>query len=528
MDPVEKLFRDLPNRDFPTPTEDRAPLDHYGAWDKAHLTRVFESFISSQSHDPDREFVASCAKSFLKTQDIGTLRTELGRFALDKPEIPDDGSAKSQQLNWHAWISQGRKDEEWPFRNKKDPEGQRVDLPKACHAFLPARLMDPKICANCAKPDAEAACGGCLVEVDGHVVTKTAYCNRACQTHHWQEHKPQCLERRKIRRAVSLIYDLFVVYQKNAWADRQLVGIAEKHGIINVINGQFEEWALQGKPFVCRFPSGVALSEEHSLAVLLYRHCRHLLIECQGLVGLLLLPLCQTLQEVQIVPRNAYRPTCDTMRFDRILNNMYARHTVLCATLKSGEQMAVDITGAQYGWRETVAHWGVWTSHREAAVPLHNHFGDAHQSMQLYMSNAPQIYRVSHAQRVSLAQKMLVAIQSKMKENKAPSVSELYKLDDAAFASCKLAMLSSAEEALNNGLRELYESKVGRCYVDAGGRFRATTTKQQTEALERVWLTDEHVRMGKERGLHPAIIYKVRCADRSARVKFEAAGLDMP
>lgn len=361
MDPVEKLFRDLPS-----PAADQAALDKYGTWNQAHFGQVFQSFLPSRSSDPDRKAVAKLAKSFMETQDYPMLRSEIGQFALDKPQIPDDGSAKSQQLKYHAWISQGRKDEEYPFKNKEDSKGQGVDL--AGHAFLPAKLTDPRICANCAKPGTTNACGGCLVELDCHVVMKTAYCNKDCQTQHWKEHKSQCLWRRKICRAVSLIYDFFIMVQKGAWIDKQIVSIIEKQGITTIIHSQPNEWAFQGKPFVCRFPSGMAPSEEHALAVLLDSECQQLLTTFQGLVNLFLLrernpfpktvlqyrsrltrvitALCQTLEEVQIMPRNAYRPTCD-MRHDQARNNMYSEHTVLRATLKSGEQMAIDIAGAQ-------------------------------------------------------------------------------------------------------------------------------------------------------------------------------------
>ncbi|KAI8951739.1 hypothetical protein F4801DRAFT_578274 [Xylaria longipes] len=523
MDPIEKLFRDLPS-----PAADRAALDQHGTWDQARFGPVLQAIFASQSHDPDRESVAKWAKSSLQTQNPVTLRSELGRLALDKPQIPDDGSAKSQQLKYHAWISQGRKDEEYPFNNKECPEGQRVDLSKGDHAFLPAKLTYPKICANCAKPDADATCSGCLIKLDSHLVMKTAYCNKACQTQHWKEHKSQCLGRRKIGRAASLLYDLFIMFQKKAWIDKQVVGIAEKQGITNIIHDQPDEWALQGKPFVCSFPSSMAPSEEHALAVLLDSECQELLNTCQSLVNLLLLPLCQTLQEVQIMPRNAHRPTCD-MRYDIAHNTMYNQHTVLCATLKSGEKMAIDIGGAQFGWRETVAQWGVWTSHRVAGKPCPQPFGYAQQSMQmLYPMVAPKFVLATESQRSSLAQKMQVAIENKMKENKAPSAGELYKLDDAAFASCKQAMLSSAEVALDNGLRELCQSKEGLCYVDARGVWQATATKQQAEALKLVWLTDDDVKKAKDKGTDLRIIYQSRCMDQVTRRKFKAANLDMP
>ncbi|KAI0103363.1 hypothetical protein GGR51DRAFT_561791 [Nemania sp. FL0031] len=490
MDPVEKLFRDLPS-----PAADRVAMIQNGEWDQAHFTRVIGRFSPSGSRDPDRKFLAK----LLEPQDPATLRSQLGKLAIDKPQIPDDGSAKSQQLKYHAWIFQGRKDEEYPFKDEKLRDAQPVNQSKGGHAFLPAKLTDPKVCANCANPDTDAACGGCLLELDSHAIIKTVYCNKTCQTQHWAEHKSQCLGRRKLSRAVSLIHDLFIMFQKRAWTDKQITGIVEKQGITNIIHGEPNDWALQGKPFVRRFPSSMAPSEEHALAVLLDSECQQLLTTCQGLVKLLLLPICRTLEEVEIMPRNAYRPTCD-MRHNQAHNAMFNKHTVLCVTLMSGEKMVVDMAGVQYGWRETVAPWGAWTSHRVVGKLCYLPFGSSQQAMQMLNAFSPQFVNISESQRSSLAQKMQVAIQNKMKESNASSAVELYRLGEAAFASCKLAMLSSAAAAVDSGLRELYESKVGLCYIDERGLWQATTTKQQAEALKKVWLSDEDVKTLKDKG----------------------------
>ncbi|KAJ2972654.1 hypothetical protein NUW58_g9142 [Xylaria curta] len=319
MDPIEKVFRDLPS-----PAADQAALDQHGVWEQHSVWAQF----------------------FSKDQDYEVLRSGLGRFALDKPQIRDDGSAKSQQLKYHAWISRGRKDEEYPFKDKKCPEEQRFGVPEGGHAFLPDKLTDSKFCDHCGKPDAEEACSGCLVKLDSHVVMKTAYCNKACQTQDWKEHKFVCMGRRKVCRAVSIIYDLFVMFQKKVWINKRVVGIAEKQGITYITHDESDEWAFQGKPVVRDFPSDLAPSEEHALAALLNGECQQLLCICQGLIKLILMPLCQSLHEVQIMPRNAHRPTCH-IRHGQAHNTMYSQHTLLCAMLKSDELMAIDIAGAQ-------------------------------------------------------------------------------------------------------------------------------------------------------------------------------------
>ncbi|KAJ3563422.1 hypothetical protein NPX13_g8205 [Xylaria arbuscula] len=329
MDPVEKFFRDLPS-----PEADRAALDQKGDWDRDPFKQLLSTSCPFESRDPDLKIVVGLYGAFFTSLDFVTVRTALGRLALDKALIPNNGSVKSRQLKYHAWISQGRKDEEDPFNLEQSCKKQRANPVKHNHAYLPANLTEPKTCANCEKPAAMAACSGCLFKVDSHVVIKTAYCSKTCQAQHWEQHKPYCLERRKICRAVPLLYDLFVTFQKNANIEKNISAISEKHGITNVDYGDQIEPGLQGRPLFGRFPPLKAPSEEHTLAALF--------VFTQA--------LCKTLEEVHVTPRNAYRPTCGGTA-DKFANNMYTPHFVLRATLKSGEQMAVDIGGAYVSCR---------------------------------------------------------------------------------------------------------------------------------------------------------------------------------
>lgn len=68
--------------------------------------------------------------------------------------------------------------------------------------------------------------------------------------------------------------------------EKRVAGIVEKKGIANTDE---DEWAIQGKPFVCQFPSSIFQSEEHALALLFDSECQQLFSTCQGLVELLLL-----------------------------------------------------------------------------------------------------------------------------------------------------------------------------------------------------------------------------------------------
>ncbi|KAI1148359.1 hypothetical protein F4825DRAFT_464968 [Nemania diffusa] len=528
MDPVEKLFKALPSPS-PRPT---APSQD-SRWEEPGVIEAFNSFSPSESRDPDIHFITPWVKAFLQDQSASSLCANLGWFALHKPEIPDDGSEKSRHMKYYAWVAQGRKEETFPFENEETSEAQRGNLPERSHAFLPPRLTALKVCDNCAVPGAKFVCSACLLQIDSHHVISTTYCSKECQVRQRKKHRPQCLERRELYRAVSLLYDIFIMFQNETWVENSLTSISEEHGIIKAVYCPREEWPTQGKRPFALFPYNMAPSEEHGLSVLLNNKCRELQSTFYGLVDLLLRPLCKVLKEIEIIPRNAHRPTCVTSN-GSINLNMHCIHNVLWLVLQSGEEMVVDLTGAQFGWRETVAKWEPWLYHRTAGKAVSNRFGTIKQNkLDTYPSSTTQFLGYSDNQHVSLAQKIEAAIWDNMdtmgnRKDKIPTAPTLYKLDNTGFAIYKQSIISVAHTALRDGLSELHKSSVGRCYLDADGNWRSTENHLQSQLLTQVWLTDEDVRRAREQGKSLRAIYELRCKDKARRRRFKALGLNMP
>jgi hypothetical protein len=76
--------------------------------------------------------------------------------------------------------------------------------------------------------------------------------------------------------------------------------------------------------------------------------------------------------------KNADRPTCLILNNGEKRNNMWRGHTVLRVTTKAGEDFAIDITGAQYGWQDTFAIWDVYQNRRIREVVSEYHFPREH------------------------------------------------------------------------------------------------------------------------------------------------------
>ncbi|KAI1173060.1 hypothetical protein F4777DRAFT_590123 [Nemania sp. FL0916] len=525
MDPMEQFFRALP-----APADDDAALQQRGTWDSAHFARVFMDFSSSQSNDPDHESIVRVTKAFQKIQESVVLRSQLGRLALDGRQIPDDNSAKSEQLRYHAWISQGRKDEEYPFERhtiKQHTGSPQTDLPKDDHAFLPAELTDPRICAYCGNSGAEDACVLCLLTIDSHVIIKTPYCDHSCQTHHRKDHLSTCQERRWLYQAVSLIHDLAAMFLKKASVGIPIENINEKQGITNVTQGGSDEVYLQGKPLIRPFPSAVAPSEEHALAAMFDTGCLPILSLFQEFVKLLLQPWCKLVREARITARNAHRPVSHKVT-GVVYNNMYSQHTVLWATLQSGEEMIIDIAGARFGWRETIALAKDWTAHRTIGGSWHSPYGTTQRLLRSEIFFSPQDLRLIDSRRLYLAKRMLLAVQNKIVGGIFSPTTPLNEFKNGFRFTPKKDCLSAAEKALDEGLHELYESKVCLGYVNAEGRQQATVLKEQAEVLERVWLKPEDITKAKAEGRNLNSLYVERCKSQTDRQAFEDVGVSIP
>ncbi|KAI0147522.1 hypothetical protein GGR57DRAFT_505700 [Xylariaceae sp. FL1272] len=514
MDPIENLFKELPD-----------PAAYCAAHED-DICRVLNTGPLGpllESTDRDRVYIYNLLQYFRETQIVANWHAGLGYCALAGP-IPDNGSAKSRHMKFHAWVSRGRKDEENPFSDNQSSQTTTGNG----HAFLPAKSTHSEICANCGKADAGSRCTGCLVQLGSHAVMQTAYCDKTCQAQHWKEHKVQCVGRRSISRAASLLLDLIVMLQKKAWMGQEIASTFEQNGITYIKRDGLDHRALQGRPFVDSFPTSKAACEEHVLAVLMDNEWGSIMISCQGLIELLLRPACKALDVVSAVVRNIHRPT-SSLDNGESMNNAHLQHSVLRARLKTGEHVVIDLTGAQFGWREVVAPWESWKNHRVSSDMDSSSLDETLQSIREGSDTwAEEFIKFCDSQKMSLAQKMQTAIQDKMQETNISSIAELLALPDSTFTSHRQEILASADKALGDGLFEIRRSKTGLLYFDAEGRWQVTTTKEQAKALKRVWLSDDDMEKAKERKQNPHLIFVQRCSSHERRERFKALGLDMP
>lgn len=84
--------------------------------------------------------------------------------------------------------------------------------------------------------------------------------------------------------------------------------------------------------------------------------------------------------EVEVSPKNV---TLDARFVDctKQVVPLPGGHSLLRITLECGEEYAIDITGAQFGWYDQISSWKDFASKHAARILQSNSFGDAHKFM---------------------------------------------------------------------------------------------------------------------------------------------------
>lgn len=230
-----------------------------------------------------------------------------------------------------------------------------------------------------------------------------------------------------------------------------------------------------------------------------------------------------------IIPRNIHTSTCTIPGTDPEDHTLIAlgTHNLLRVILPNGEGMAVDFSGAQMGWRETLAPWQVWQDNRALSMGHPNPYGALSQMEGMFVAmSIPDNEGERHRKHVS----DLIAseIQGRMHhQGNNANATELFSLDEAQYNSWKDGLLSSVEQRLAADSQKYAQSRVGLQYFDDKWRLQYTLNAAQAGALDGVWLTEDEVKMhgGNEKRLKE--IWAERCRSAEKQAQFKALGMRM-
>lgn len=208
---------------------------------------------------------------------------------------------------------------------------------------------------------------------------------------------------------------------------------------------------------------------------------------------------------------------------------MFGTHMLLRATLSSGEQFAIDLSGGRFGWRETVVPWSQWVQHRAVGPIVSNAYGCVQKQMKNVEPFLGNISKVARNETQTLIENMQMTVRANMLRRGVRSPDQLHHLSEDEFDALTEDTHSLAASALDVGLEKLRASKRCRLYFDRSWQPCATETSEQGEALSRVWFTKSMMEDLKGRradlGLYRSI-WSTRWEEISEI--FQRLGHDMP
>lgn len=251
--------------------------------------------------------------------------------------------------------------------------------------------------------------------------------------------------------------------------------------------------------------------------------------------------LCEKIIRVYVSPRNAHFVGCsvqDVKTEDHeettAANPMFGQHCVLRATLRSGEEVAVDLAGGALGWRDPLAPWERWADHRvvRGSEPDEFDVGKARLNFSALALPPHDTARVTGAQAHVMRQAMQEAVRGSMGRCGLKSVRRLHRVSDETFRVMGMALRAAAGSALDHVLSAARASHYGRLYPGPRWELRAAAGHEQGEALEDVWLGEETAE-ALRRDEDPFERYDTRalwirrCCSRGRPERFAALGLEV-
>jgi hypothetical protein len=184
-------------------------------------------------------------------------------------------------------------------------------------------------------------------------------------------------------------------------------------------------------------------------------------------------------------------------------HNALMVHEITIATLSCGMTVAIDPTGIQYGWKETISPWSTYKEHRvgyicDAAKALHPDTAGLYDLDRLGVRSPRDILPASMTSEENneqlLIETVVLSLTSQLKRRYG-GVKEFLALKEGEFALARIAVVEAAERGLTMVADEIRNAAQPRIVVlrhpAPGGSFR--------DEKEILWFKTQHANLPGER-----------------------------
>jgi hypothetical protein len=178
-----------------------------------------------------------------------------------------------------------------------------------------------------------------------------------------------------------------------------------------------------------------------------------------------------------------------TERDETVVFNTANRHVVIRATLPSGDQVALDPTGAQFGWSEIISPWATYATSRiqqmtsEAIGPG---FRPLHPDVA-----ADKCYATVLECWRDAIQRVTLTIQDCLHQLGPSGLMTMLNWPTPSFNEFANLMVGDGRSQIKTIAREYEQGPLLKLYRDAKFRAGITSSEEGYEFLKNVWFTDE-------------------------------------
>ena len=171
---------------------------------------------------------------------------------------------------------------------------------------------------------------------------------------------------------------------------------------------------------------------------------------------------------------------------DTVRNNMSFDHHVLRATLKTGQQFAIDFTGGQYGWQQYLCPWGLYETFRiHQIISVEDLVVRVDES---HPKDATTREGIAHALRSQIMRSVMDAIKDVI-----PEVKNTARYSERDFKPTVKALYELVKKTIQQAKDNFKEEGLFRLFLDDEFRVQMTTTSAQVSKYRNVWLNAEDV-----------------------------------
>ncbi|CAH0004424.1 unnamed protein product [Clonostachys byssicola] len=362
------------------------------------------------------------------------------------------------------------------------------------HKRLPDFCVDgQRACENCHEPGASMFCANCKVTDIGNICTR--YCSQHCQQQDWERHKKVCHDRRRLIRAARafvLIWDEVqaLTYDRDynfirSDQDRRVIHIGRPDHRSALDYGGWTGEAIF-RPFLGSVvPANV--DDDVQRAILHRNKCTEVVDIGRPLIDYIL-------KLADVGPKNVAMVTVSKQ-----VSPMSDAHAILSLELASGERFALDVSGCQYGWQESIYTWDCFFRYRAnlaSYASLDEVSQILAQSMEPLRLAPTHIGRASCELRQEIVQQVAESIKAFLK-TKQTSVRSLMSAGNDSFPDKVADLTSHATAKIQESIHHMTVNRgVGRWYLDienCGLRRMVLRDEELAHKMKRVFLTKEDI-----------------------------------